>query len=342
MCVCFNREIRLRKCRELSSTQNTENVRMRIDWVVGRNRGNTRRFIRIFEVFKIQAISALNVKLVMGGKKKQTRNEDSGSDERSQQKEIDIRLIPEYSGEGKVSEWLDKVELICSLRGINDLTEVIPLRLSGDAFAVYQQLPAVDKRSTEKVRAALLTAFADDAFVAYSKFVHRELKMNEPADVFLADLRRLSGLFGGMSDQGLACAFVAGLPEAARQTLRASCRVESLQLTQLLSRARAVLTDANYATSAGAMAQDPTAAPGGASRGPSNRPPSVLGGPVRCFTCDGPNHLARDCLQRREALQTRRQRVKCFRCGGNHFARACRGNEEGEAGSAPASSPGTQ
>ena len=280
----------------------------------------------------------------MGSKKKQG-SEPSIQDRRVEQKEIDIRLIPEYSGDGKVSEWLDKVELICSLRGIEDLTEVIPLRLCGDAFAVYQQLPASDKRSTEKVRTALLTAFADDAFVAYSKFVDRKLKVNEPVDVFLADLRRLSALFGGMSDQGLACAFVTGLPEVARQTLRASCRVESLQLSQLLIRARAVLTDINYAASAGAAAQEPAAAAAGtpqrAAAGGSTQRTHGGAGPRRCFACNGPNHLARDCLQR-SAASRNRERVRCFRCGGNHVARVCPGNWEGEAGSAPASSPDNQ
>ena len=212
---------------------------------------------------------------------------------------------------------------------------MIPLRLSGDDFAVYQQLSEDDKRDAEKIKTALLQAFADDAFVAYSIFVRRKLNVNESVDVFMADLKRLSALFGGMSDQGLACAFVAGLPETARQALRAGCRVESLQLSQLLARARAVLTDANDYGAAAVMTQHPPAAAGtmragdGVRRKPTGR---------RCFVCDGANHLARDCLLRKSAPQ-KRDGLKCFRCGGAHLARVCSENWIGEVGSAPASSP---
>ena len=203
----------------------------------------------------------------MGGKRKQTRPERSEQEPTGKQQEFDIRLVPEYSGDGKVSEWLDKVALICQLRGVEDLTAVIPLRLCGDAFAVYQQLSEAEKRDEGKIRTALLTAFADDAFAAYSKFVGRKLGVNESVDVFMADLRRLSALFGGMSDQGLACAFVAGLPETAPQVLRAGCRVESLQLSQLLARARAVLADADDVGAAAAVTRGPPAHCGDSKKG---------------------------------------------------------------------------
>ena len=44
---------------------------------------------------------------------------------------LDLRLIPEYDGEAgsSVMEWLEKVELICKLRGVSDgLHEIIPLK----------------------------------------------------------------------------------------------------------------------------------------------------------------------------------------------------------------------
>ncbi|MPC78693.1 hypothetical protein E2C01_073187 [Portunus trituberculatus] len=48
-----------------------------------------------------------------------------------------------------------------------------------------------------------------------------------------------------MSDQGLACAFVAGLPEDVRQLLRAGSRMEALNLDQILARARAIFVVPN-------------------------------------------------------------------------------------------------
>lgn len=70
-----------------------------------------------------------------------------------------------------------------------------------------------------------------------------KLKDGEPVDVYLAHLRRLAELFGGMTDTGLRCDFVAGLPESARHTLRAGSWIESMDINQLLHLARAVLVD---------------------------------------------------------------------------------------------------
>ena len=95
----------------------------------------------------------------------------------------------------------------------SDLASVVPLRLTDGAFVVYQQLAETDKENFNRIREALLKAFAFDAFVAYEQFVTRKLKHGEAVDVYLAELRRLSILIGGLPDRAIACAFVAGLPE---------------------------------------------------------------------------------------------------------------------------------
>lgn len=59
----------------------------------------------------------------------------------------------------------------------------------------------------------------------------------------MTDLRRLAELFGGIPDAGLSYAFVAGLPEATRHILRAGCRLESMNICQLLNRARVPVAD---------------------------------------------------------------------------------------------------
>ena len=158
---------------------------------------------------------------------------------------MELRLIPEFSGDAtqNVAEWLEKAELVCNLRGIAHLESVIPLRLTGGAFAVYQQLPDADKRDSGKITKALRTAFAVDSFTAYEQFVGRRLQPGETVDVFLAELRRPTVPFGGLSDNMLACAFVAGLPDTVKQLLRAGSRMDELPLAHILTRARAVLTD---------------------------------------------------------------------------------------------------
>ena len=78
----------------------------------------------------------------------------------------------------------------------------------GGAFAVFQQLKEEDKRDFDWIKAALYTAFAVDGFMAFDQFAERWLHHRESVDVYLAELRRLSVLFGGISDHGLACQIV--------------------------------------------------------------------------------------------------------------------------------------
>ncbi|CAM1309532.1 Uncharacterised protein g5189 [Pycnogonum litorale] len=106
----------------------------------------------------------------------------------------ELRLIREFDGSGiqSVVEWFDKAELVCRLRGLSKPECVIPLRLTGGAFAVYQQLSVIDKGDINKIKASLYAAFAADSFLAYEQFVSRKLRSGESVDVFLAALRNLS------------------------------------------------------------------------------------------------------------------------------------------------------
>ena len=204
---------------------------------------------------------------------------------------MELRLIPEFSGDAtqNVVEWLEKAELECNLHSIAHLESVIPLRLTGGAFAIYQQLPDADKRDSEKIAKALRTAFAVDSFTAYEQFVGRRLQPGFTVDVFLAELRRLAVPFGGLSDTMLACAFVAGLPDTVRQLLRPGSRMDELPFVHILTRARALLTDeVGVAVAVSAMAV-------GAGASVKRADATLL-----CFECNQPNILARDCLLRRK------------------------------------------
>jgi len=235
------------------------------------------------------------------------------------------------------------------LRGISKPEAVIPLRLTGGAFAVYQQLPPAEKRDFGRIKQALQTAFAADSFSAYEQFFARKLQPGETVDVFMAELRKFTVPLGGLSDKMLSCAFVAGLPAAVRQLLSASCRMDTLTVEQLLTRARAIMSEeSNVAAVSGTRA-------GVAMSSESTETVSVSG-PV-CCECILPNHLAKDCLLRRRAGATSRGgrgrstgtsgrgEVQCYRCNGQgHIASSpsCPGKGVGERSSAPAYSPNSQ
>ncbi|KFD52691.1 hypothetical protein M513_06538 [Trichuris suis] len=44
---------------------------------------------------------------------------------------LDLRLISQYDGTARqsIAEWLEKVELVCKLRGIDNVADVIPFRM---------------------------------------------------------------------------------------------------------------------------------------------------------------------------------------------------------------------
>lgn len=219
---------------------------------------------------------------------------------------FDARLIPEFDGTGDVVSWLARAEMLCQLRGVAAET-VIPLRLTGGAFHVWSQLPAVSRCSLAALRDALHSAFALDQYAAYESYAARRLMPGESADVFLADLRRLAALFGGVPDRALACAFVAGLPDTVRQTIRAGSRAEGLDLASVLARARAVLSDERVSAAAAARraippspSQPPAAsASAQTSRPPRGRPPRV---PrlLRCWACGELGHISARCPRQPE------------------------------------------
>lgn len=262
--------------------------------------------------------------------------DDAKATKLNQGDSMDLRLIPEFDGTSlAVVEWLEKVELTCRLRGITELHTVVPLRLTGGAFSVYQQLTSTNKNKYEKIKEALISAFAVDKFLAYEQFVSRKLRDGEPVDVYLADLRRLAELFGGVTDSCLSCAFVAGLPEAVRHLLRAGSRIESMDIDQLLHRARAVLADDSFDFGTSTQLTCINRHTAAASASPS------VG--VRCLACNQPNHYARDCLAGRGGRRGGRGAMRCFNCGRRgHVASMCSGNASGEVGSAPASSLDSQ
>ena len=247
---------------------------------------------------------------------------------------FDIRLIPEFDGSGDVVDWLAKVEMVCNLQTppAAELI-VIPLRLKGGASAVYQQLSVEERKDVTTVKTVLKRAFAADKFMAYEKFVDRKLRLGESVDVYLAELKQLSTLFGGLSEEGLACALMAGLPDAVKQIMRAGARMEALSLTEIVARVRAILCEEQAVQCASAFL------------GQTTRLQSVS-------AMEGLKPSGRVVSNRSQNNRTNassnsrgrgRQNIQCYRCSGwGHIAAECpsqprSGNEQRGEDKAPAS-----
>ena len=229
---------------------------------------------------------------------------------------FDLKLVQEYNGTTSVVDWLERVDLICKLSGVDKVEQVIPLRLAGGAFDVYQQLSDADKTNVTRVKAALRRAFALDPCEAYNQFSRRTLRLDESVDELYATLK-LSILFGGVPDQTLKYAFMAGLPAHTQELLRASADTDSIQTENILSRARAVVNNERVATTVDRSATEKL---------PLSKPTENS---LYCFNCSGPNHLAKHC-QFERPRQRRKPTLRCYRCQEIHVASKC--SENGDRG----------
>ena len=108
------------------------------------------------------------------------------------------------------------------------------MRLSGGAYAVYQQLSEEKRADFACIKDVLYTAFALNPMMAYKQFAARHLCPGEMVDVFLAELRKLATQFGRMTEWGLVYAFIAGLPEHVEKLLQAITQVDNLLISEIL------------------------------------------------------------------------------------------------------------
>ena len=164
---------------------------------------------------------------------------------------FDPKLIPLFDGTD-AGQWVEKVELVCRLRGVKNIVCVVPMHLLGGAYAVYQQLSENKRADFACIKDVHYTALSP--VTAYKQFAARRLHPGETVDVYLAELRKLATQFGGMTERGLVCAFIAGLLEHAENLLQATTQVDVLTISEILARARAILKDSLTGTESAAAA----------------------------------------------------------------------------------------
>ena len=91
-----------------------------------------------------------------------------------------------------MAEWLEQVELMCEMCGVDNVERVLLLRLKGGTLSVYRRLTRDQREGLQQVKQALHVAFAPDPFVAFDTFVSRRLRSGETVDEYLGDLQDLA------------------------------------------------------------------------------------------------------------------------------------------------------
>ena len=126
---------------------------------------------------------------------------------------------------------------MCQLSGVKYVECVVPMRLLGGTYAVYQQLSEEKRANFACIKDILYTAFALNPVTAYKQFAACHLCLGEMDDVFLAELRKIATQFRGMTEWGFVCAFIAGLPEHAGKLFQATTQVDDLPISEILAHA---------------------------------------------------------------------------------------------------------
>ena len=175
-------------------------------------------------------------------------------------------VVRSFDGCGNIDTWLKKFKLVAKLKEVKKLESFLPLFLEGDAFSVYDELSETSKDSSEKIKQALLNAFAQNQYSAYDSFRQRSWTPGEAVDVYMSDLRRrLSRLSKIESDDVIRCAFIFGLPADVSSQLRVAATINTMELSAVVEQARVLMSDRLHGAMAVHAKHDETRSTGGIS-----------------------------------------------------------------------------
>lgn len=218
------------------------------------------------------------------------------------------------------------------MQKIQELECLIPLYLEGDALALYLEMDESEQSSAESIEAKLKEAFTDGIFTAFAKLVQLRWT-GQQVDVYANELRRLA-MLAGFVDEGLEqivrLSFINGFPDSISVALQQVTGIETMTMSEIISKARTFTNKMNSSVVAAAMQKDEQHRP----RPMQSETVKPKGGERwmfkgKCFRCGGP-HMARFC----------KEPIICYKCNkAGHMSHQCdQGNERG-ATVAPAATP---
>ena len=258
--------------------------------------------------------------------------------------------IPKPFSTGDVTEWFQRFEICCAANSWNDEVKAVklPTLLEGEALAVWLELSDDDKKDYKKAKEHLCKSMMPMEFISLEEFHQRNLRPGESLSVFLHDLKKLlngamPGLDTAARKQLLLHQLLAGLPNPISMQIRASG--ETSDLDKVMERARLLLTMENRQPQQTATMVEQTnelsvlreqmalLTDQVAALRVNQTPRKPV---IRCFYCNQPGHIQRQCLVYQS--QTRPPR-RCFNCGKiGHIERDCwqinQGNFNGMSGQA--------
>ena len=198
------------------------------------------------------------------------------------------------------------------------------LFLDGEAFTVYNEMSASDRKDPDKVKGKFQQALGMTVAQAYSRFTKTLVRADEPIENYAAVLERLLSASGKVADDSnsvLIEQFVSGLPQDFARELRLNGTRSTVRDCVEYVRS---LRSAEESSGRAVTAYGGETGGHGSSR---HRQQSGSGRPgklVLCVNCQTVGQYARDCRRPRNGSASRSRPVQCHFCDGiGHIISEC-------------------
>jgi hypothetical protein len=244
-----------------------------------------------------------------------------------------LKIVEKYDGTEDISMWLDQLKMLMKVQNVTEeLHEIIPLFLKGNAYEVYSQFDDDILKSSALLEKSLRQNFGVDSFEAFAELRKLKWRYGESVPVYLAKIKRTAATCKIESESFILHQFMTGLPDEAARQLRTQVKINALTMGELVERATVILksssteglvsmpmavnkTDKSECANCGRfghMLQSCRQRTRGSKLATDGR------GEITCYTCREKGHISTYCPSKNTPKT-------CFRCGTvGHIAVQCK------------------